>query len=129
MAFILIPNCGEEVKINAWNWRPTLELLHNAKVVDDDLYERMGTFGRQAIVDADTAIRIANFLSDRLGTMKAGDRIRADLTVTDSAKKPLRITPGMQIDRIDVVDTYSATYEWLMQFSDFARSSDGFEVV
>jgi hypothetical protein len=75
------------------------------------------------------AIRIANFLDDRLGTMKAGDRIRADMTVTDAAKKPLTITPGMQTDQIDVVDTYSATYEWLVQFRDFARASGGFEVV
>jgi hypothetical protein len=129
MAFILIPKSGEEVKINAWNWRPTLELLRNASVIEDDLYERMGTFGREAIVNADMAIRIANFLDDRLGTMKAGDRIRADMTVTDAAKKPLTITPGMQTDQIDVVDTYSATYEWLVQFRDFARASGGFEVV
>ena len=129
MAFILIPKNGEEVTINAWNWRPTLELLHNANLIDGDLYERMGTFGREAIVDADTAARIADFLDERVGTMKAGDRIRADLTVTDKAKKPLIFTPGMQTDQIDVVDTYSATYEWLVQFRDFARASGGFEIV
>lgn len=129
MAFILIPKNGEEVKINAWNWRPTLELLRKANLIDDDLYERMGTFGLEAVIDADTAVRIADFLDARLGVMKAGDRIRADLTVTDKPKKPLIITPRMQPDQIDVVETYSATYEWLIQFRDFARSSGGFEVV
>jgi hypothetical protein len=61
--------------------------------------------------------------------MKAGDRIRYDLTVTNEAKKPLIFTPGMQTDQIDVVDAYSATYEWLVQFSDFARTSGGFKVI
>ena len=54
MALILIPRNGEDVKINAWNWRPTLELLRKANLIDDDLYERMGrmgTSGRQTIVD------------------------------------------------------------------------------
>lgn len=66
MAFILKPKNGDDVKINAWNWRPTLELLHSASLIDDDLYERMGTFGREAIVDADTALRMADFLDQRL---------------------------------------------------------------
>ena len=61
MAFILIPKHGEEIMINTWNWRPTLQLLRDANVIDDDLYERMGTFGREARVDADTAGRIAVF--------------------------------------------------------------------
>jgi hypothetical protein len=129
MAFILISENGEEVVINAWNWRPTLELLRDATLIDDDLYERMGTFGREAKVDADTADRIADFLDERLAAMKKGDRIRADLTITDEAKKPLIITPETQIEQIDVVDTYSATYEWLVQFKDFSKASGGFEVV
>jgi len=129
MAFILIPKNGTDVMVNAWNWRPTLELLRDANLIDDDLYERMGTFGREAKVGAEAADRIADFLDKRLPAMKEGDRIRADLTITDEAKKPLIITPETQIEQIDVVDTYSATYEWLVQFRDFTRSSGGFEVV
>ena len=132
MAFILIPRNGEDVKINAWNWRPTLELLRKANLIDDDLYERMGrmgTSGRRAIVDAGTAVRIADFLDEYLRTMNAGDRVRYDLTVTNEAKKPLIFTPGMQTDKIDVANAYSATYEWLVRFSDFARVSGGFEII
>lgn len=129
MAFILIPKSGEQVVINAWNWRPTLEFLRDASLINTDLYERMGTFGREANVDADTASRIADFLDHRLAAMKTGDRVRGDLTITDKAKTPLIITPETQIDQIDVVDTYSATYEWLVQFRDFSRASGGFEVV
>ena len=93
MAFVLIPRNGEEVVINAWNWRPTLELLREAKLVDDDLYDRMGTHGRAAKVDAETACRIADFLDRELLAMKKGDRVRADLTVTDKPKKRVVFTP------------------------------------
>ena len=55
MSFILVPKNGEEVQINAWNWRPTLELLRDAEIVDDDLFERMGIHGATAEVDAATA--------------------------------------------------------------------------
>jgi hypothetical protein len=62
MACILIPKHGMQVVINARNWRPTLELLREARIIDDDLYERMGTHGRDAEVDATTACRIADFI-------------------------------------------------------------------
>ena len=129
MAFILIPKNGEDLTINAWNWRPTLELLHKNNLIDDDLYERMGTTCRGQSLKLRIAARIADFLDERLRTLKAGDRIRADLTVTNEAKKPLIFTPGMQTDQIGVVDAYSATYEWLVRFSDFVRTCGGFEVV
>jgi hypothetical protein len=129
MAFILIPNDGERIMVNAWNWRPTLSLLRDANLIDDDLYERVGTFGREARVDAETAGRIADFLDQRVATMNKGDRIRADLTTTDDAKSPLTITAETRIEQLNLVDTYSATYEWLVQFRDFSKASRGFEVV
>ena len=36
MAFILTPQHGEKVYINAWNWRPTLEILRAEHLVDDE---------------------------------------------------------------------------------------------
>src|SRR5215469_3891252 len=98
MSFILIPKNGEDIKINAWNWRPTLELLRSANVIDDDLFERMGIHGLKAEVDATTANRIADFLEARLCAMNSGQRVLADLTVTDTPKKRLIITPGTKID-------------------------------
>ena len=128
MAFILTPKNGEKIVVNAWNWRPTLELLRTARLIDDDLAERMGIHGCAATVDADTARRIAEFIDLRLEKMKQGERIRADLVVTDQPKKPLVITPDTNVDQIDAVDVYSATYEWLCQFRDFSRASGGFNV-
>lgn len=129
MSFILIPKNGEDTKINAWDWRPTIELLRSAHVIDDDLFERMGTHGFKAEVDAATANRIADFLETRLRAMKPEQRVLADLTVTDTPKKRLIITPGTKIDQIDAIDAYSASYEWLIKFREFSRNSGGFEVL
>jgi len=128
MAFILRPVHGEEIVINAWNWRPILALLRDAKLISDDLYERMGLWG-MAKEDAEIAERIADYLDQRLETMKAGERVRADLTVTDEPKKRLVITQNTQADEFDSVEAYSATYEWLVQFRDFSRTSGGFRVL
>lgn len=55
--------------------------------------------------------------------------MRADLTITDVPKKRLVITPTTKVEDIDTVEVYSATYEWLVQFRDFCRSSGGFEIL
>ena len=128
MAFLLIPRNGESVMINAWNWRPTIELLRDANLIDEDLYERMGTHGLEAKVDADMACRFADCIHLKLRALKPGERIKADLTTTDRPKKQVIFTSDTRIDQIDAVDLYSAKYEWLVQFQDFCRTSGGFEV-
>ena len=32
MAFILTSKHGEDLQVNAWNWRPKLELLHHERL-------------------------------------------------------------------------------------------------
>lgn len=128
MAFILVPENGEKIMINAWNWRPTLELLRRAELIDDELYERMGAHGCGGQVDAETARRIADFIDLKLRAMKPEQRVLADLTITDRPKKRVTFTPNTKIDQIDAIDLYSASYEWLIQFRDFSRTSGGFEV-
>ena len=127
MSFILEAKNGQSVQINAWNWRPTLELLRNAKIIDDETSEKMGIHGHGR-VDAETARRIAEFLDLKLKSMKPGERIRADLTVTAQPKKLAVFAPGGSEADIDAVELYSTTYEWLLKFRDFSRNSGGFEV-
>jgi hypothetical protein len=128
MSFILIPKNGEDIQINAWNWRPTIELLRQAKLISDDLWDAMGANGRGASVDADMAGHIAAYLDQRLQSMKPADRMRADLSITSIPKKGFVITPTTKVEQIDAVEAYSATYEWLAQFRDFCRSSGGFKI-
>jgi hypothetical protein len=129
MSFILVPHHGEEVQINAWNWRPTLEILRVENLVDDEALELLGCNGCGATVDDELAQRIAAALTRRLAGMRPGERVRGDLSITAEPKPRMVFKPGMAPDEIDPVELYSAQYEWLVQFRDFCERSGGFEVV
>jgi hypothetical protein len=126
MTFILVPKHGEDVQINGWNWHPTLALLHAENLISDEQYERMGAQGVSGKVDAELADRIADVVERELILMRTSERMRADLTVTAEPKK--RWSSDMKPDEVDVNEIYSATYEWLVEFAAFCRSSGGFEV-
>ncbi|MGP0017132.1 MAG: hypothetical protein ACLPHP_01075 [Candidatus Sulfotelmatobacter sp.] len=128
MSFILIPSHGEHVQVNAWNWRPTLLLLHDANLIDKATYELMGANGCGGHVDAGASARIADFLELKLQSMQPGQRIRGDLSTTDKPKMLIVFTPGMKVEDVDAKEAYSATYEWLVVFRDFCRASGGFRV-
>jgi hypothetical protein len=129
MSFILVPSHGEELQVNAWNWRPTLELLLAADVISEEDHERMGANGSGGKVDAEQASRIAEAVVHRLGTMNAGERMLANLSVSKEPKKLSEFGPGVNPDDIDENELYSTTYEWLERFSKFCRSSGGFKVL
>jgi len=81
-----------------------------------------------ARVDANLANRMAVAVEDKISTMKPGELMRADLTVT-AAPKPLAVfSPDMKPDDIDANELYSATHEWLATFRDFCRRLHGFLV-
>ena len=129
MAFILVSKRGD-LQVNAWHWRPTLELMMAENVVTPEEYERLGAHGRGGRVDADTADHIADVIERRLASteMKPGDRMLADLTVTSSKRAPTMFVPNGDVDSVDTNVIYSASYDWLVAFRDFCRQSGGFEV-
>jgi hypothetical protein len=128
MTFILVPSEGEDLQVNAWNWRPTLELLFAANVITEEDHERMGAHGSAGKVDAEKASRIADAVLHKLLSMNAGERMLANLSVSKEPKKLAEFS-GVNADDIDENELYSTTYEWLEQFSKFCRSSGGFEVM
>ena len=129
MSFILIPQCGDDVQVNAWNWRPTLELLLREGLISEELHERMGAQGAGGEVDAELADRIAETIERTLKGMKPVERMLTDLTVTDRSKTRWVIAPETRPDEIDANNMYSATFEWLARFAGFCRSSGGFKVL
>jgi hypothetical protein len=131
MSFILTSKHGEDLQVNAWNWRPTLELLHHERVLDEEQYERLGIQGAgKGLVDDAFAQRIADVFDRRLAawSMKAGDRMLADRSLTSEKKKSVVFSPGGKADAIDTNDLYSASYDWLATFRDFCRRCGGFDV-
>ena len=128
MSFILVPKRGDDIQINGWNWRPTLELLLREGLIGEELHGRMGAQGAGGEVDEGSATRIAEAVERKLTAMRPGGRMLADLTVTDRAKPEFSFGPGTRSEDIDVNELYSATYEWLADFAAFCRRSGGFEV-
>ena len=129
MSFILVPSHGEDIKVNAWNWRPTLELLRVENLVRGEDFEPMGSSGSGAKVDAELALRIAAVIERKHAVSQSGQRMLADLSVTSSPKKKVIFTPETKPEEFDSNDLYSATYEWLEIFRDFCKRSGGFEVM
>jgi hypothetical protein len=109
MSFILVSKRGD-LQVNAWNWRPTLELLLAENVVTPEQYERLGAHGSGGRVDADTADHIADLIERRpVSTeMKLGERMLADLTVTSSNRVPTVFLPNGDVEPADTNDIYSA---------------------
>jgi hypothetical protein len=72
MSFILVPSQGSDIQINAWNWRPTILLLHDGGIIDDEQHERMGAQGAGGHASAELAERIAACLDLELTRMNLG---------------------------------------------------------
>jgi hypothetical protein len=128
MSFILMPNRGNDIKVNAWNWRPTIALLRQVSLINDEQHDLMGCNGCGGSVNPETARKIAEFLDQQLAKMAPGQRLRADLSITSEPKKPAVFTPNSKVEDFDASEIYSSTYEWLVMFRDFCRTCEGFRV-
>jgi hypothetical protein len=129
MTFILVPSQGEDLQVNAWNWRPTLELLLAANVITEDDHKLMGAHGCGGKADAEKASRIADVVADKLIGMAPGERLLANLSVSKELKKLAQFGSGVNANDIDETELYSTAYEWLETFGKFCRSSGGFKVM
>ena len=102
MSFILVPTEGEDLKVNSWNWRPTLQLLLAAGVITEEDHEVIGCQGCGEKVDREKADRIADVVAGKLSSMKPGQRMLSDLSVSSETKKLAVFGPNMNTDDIDI---------------------------
>ena len=129
MSFILVPLKGEDLVVNAWNWRPTLELLFAAGVITEDDYELLGCQGSGARVNEEKARRIADAVARKLESMNPGQRMPADLSTSSEAKQRAVFKLGNNDKEVDTNELYSTTFEWLHAFVGFCERSGGFRVM
>jgi hypothetical protein len=129
MTFILVPSQGEDLQVNAWNWRPTLELLLATNAITEDDHQLMGANGCGAEADAKKASQIADAVAAKLKGMAPEERLLANLSVSKEPKKLAEFGPDVKAGDIDENELYSTTYEWLETFAKFCRSSGGFKVM
>lgn len=115
-----LANDEHTLKVNAWNWHPTLLLLETMGILDKDRLERM-QYNVVVTVSEAEARAIADQLENRvLPAMGLDDRLQMDLTLTDE--------PDDLTLHEDAVKNYSATQQWLSSFAGFCRTCGGFEI-
>ena len=124
MSFILVPTEGEDLQVNAWNWRPTLALLFAAGAISEADLEVLGCHGCDSNVGHEQADRIADIVARQLGNMSPGQRLLADGSVSSEPKKAAVFSSSVS----DGEELYATNFEWLDVFAKFCRSSKGFKV-
>ncbi|MEV0379947.1 hypothetical protein [Nonomuraea sp. NPDC050643] len=119
MSWTLETPDGRSLNVNAWNWRPTLELLESSGVLDADTAELLG-YNILVELSGEDAQRIAAFLETYLATAPTGGRVMLDGSVTTEPDT-------FEFHREDLARNYAATVEWLTRFRDFClTATDGF---
>lgn len=125
MTFILVPlghDVSDGVQVNAWDWRPTVELLRRGGLLDGETLDRMSAQGAGGRVDAEQARQIADYLDGFLADLRPSQRVLLDGRITDEPRT-------YELDEEDFTHNYSATYEWLDHFRQFCHDSKGFKVL
>ncbi len=115
---------GLQLNANVWTWKAALEIVKNLDIVSEGKIRQMGYSGTGVKVDTEDAHAIGRAIRDSvLPKTPANGRMFADLRVTD---EPDDMT--LHRDDVDQWKNYSATREWLEEFSDFCMQSNGFQI-
>jgi hypothetical protein len=110
------------LKVNVWNWRPTLVLLERFRVLEPEMIERMGFNGGSGSATKAEARAIARELKPLLGLIGEGDRVLLDGSTTGQPD-------DFVFHRDDLEKNYGATREWLEKFMVFCEHCQGFQVL
>ena len=126
MSFTLIDEGNEnfEFTANVWTWKAAVEIIRNLDVLDEGHLRQMSYNATGVKVDINAAHEIGSRIRNEI-LPKVGDgkRIFADGTVTETPDDGM-----FHKDSDEQWMNYSATHEWLQEFSDFCLRSKGFQV-
>jgi hypothetical protein len=112
-----------DLQINWWNWRSILALLREAKLINDEQFERMGANGCGGQLTAVQAMGAGRFLRrEIMPRMNDGQRIHANGEVS-TVSKELR-----PISELSSHELYAATKLCIERFASFCESCQGFHV-
>jgi hypothetical protein len=110
------------LKINAWNWRPTLVMLEQFQILDAEQLERMSFNGGNGNATVEQARVIAQKLKIMLEPLGPGDRFLLDRSTTTEPD-------DFVFHQEDLGKNYGASREWLEQFMNFCEGCQGFRVI
>ncbi len=126
MSFTLMDLGSEnfEFRANVWNWKTTLEIIKSFDVLSEGTIRQMNYNATGVKLEKDDAHFIGEKIRDEILPRLAPDkRIFMDLTITDAPDDGTLYKDGDEQWK-----NYSATYDWLRDFSDFCLKSKGFQV-
>lgn len=126
MSFTLLDMGSENFELNAnvWTWKAALEVIKSFDVIGEGAVRQMAYNATGATISLEDAHLIGEKIrTELLPKMGPDDRIHADLSITSA---PDDMT--LHRDEDEQWKNYSATREWLQEFSDFCMRSKGFRV-
>ena len=126
MSFTLLDLGSEnfELSANVWTWKTTLEIIKSFDILSDGKLRQMEYNATGVKLEKEEAQLIGEKIRDEvLPRLAPNKRIFSDLSITD---KPDDGT--LHKDGDEQWKNYSASYDWLKDFSEFCLKSKGFQV-
>ncbi len=126
MSFTLMDLGSEnfEFRSNVWNWKPVLEIIKSFDILSEGTIRQMNYNATGVKLERDDAHLIGAKIRDEILPRLAPDkRVFMDLTITDAPDDGT-----LHKDEDEQWKNYSASYDWLKDFSDFCLKSKGFQV-
>ena len=113
-----------EFTANVWSWKAGLEIIKSLDIMSEGKIRQMGYNATGVKVDVDDAHAIGEAIRNKiLPKIPEHGRMFADLRITD---EPDDMT--LHRDGDEQWKNYSATREWLNEFSEFCMRSKGFQI-
>jgi hypothetical protein len=111
--------------VNFWNWRPTVEVLRQAGLLDEERLAELGMQFSRTRVTKDEARAIAHHLREKvLPSLPQAARILLDGSVTTEPDDGTFYKSPQDFHR-----NYGAIRSWLEEFASFCETCDGFELL
>jgi len=126
MSFTLIDLGSEnfELSSNVWSWKPTLEIIKSLDILSDGKIRQMEYAATGVKIELEDAHDIGRKIQATiLPKLEPNKRMFMDLSITDAHDDGT-----IYRDEDEKWKNYSASYEWLKEFSDFCLKSKGFQV-
>jgi hypothetical protein len=126
MSFTLLDQGSEnfELTANVWTWKAALEVIKSFDIVGEGAVRQMTYNATGVTVSIDDAHEIGTKIRDEfLPNMDENSRVFADLSISDAPDDKT-----LHRDEDEQWKNYSASYEWLKEFSEFCLRSKGFRV-
>ena len=115
---------GFEFQANVWNWKTTLEIIKSFDHISEGKVRQMSYNATGVKVEKDEAHLIGEKIRDEiLPKLAPNKRIFSDLSITDAPDDGT-----LHRDEDDQWKNYSATHDFLKDFSEFCLKSKGFQI-